>query len=430
MLNLIENETYENENKNVKTEKTNKVLTTVFSVLGSLLLGIGLTFLLVGLWEKFPLTGRMIISFLPMLIGQGIAVFTFLKKRENVVWCEGASILWTIGVTATVGMFSNLFGIHLGVLNCLLIDALLSLPIIFLFNATIPLAFYYSAAIAGSLGITSMLSSNMWSAGSLILLMIPGYLFTYKNTRSSSDVRFQYCKWISVIASIVSTVACGFVLECESITLMIVGALFLCLYCLDKEESWASPFYLFGVAGSGIVTVGSTFSTMVSEHWDTWNKDYISAGIFGVVVAITLIIFGFIKGAESFEKNKAKTAFCVASVIGLTVNTLASVLYKNPVMTTVIALSFFTVTVVQAITLIVKGAQERKYFSMNIGLAMAISLIFFALNSYYSDPLIMGIAFMVSGTVLFIANFYITKRSKAKAELLTENTQEVQEDEK
>ena len=32
MLNLIENETYENENKNVKTEKTNKVLTTVFSV--------------------------------------------------------------------------------------------------------------------------------------------------------------------------------------------------------------------------------------------------------------------------------------------------------------------------------------------------------------------------------------------------------------
>ena len=99
-------------------------------------------------------------------------------------------------------------------------------------------------------------------------------------------------------------------------------------------------------------------------------------------------------------------------------------------MTTVIALSFFTVTVVQAITLIVKGAQERKYFSMNIGLAMAISLIFFALNSYYSDPLIMGIAFMVSGTVLFIANFYITKRSKAKAELLTENTQEVQEDEK
>ena len=430
MLNLIENETYENENKNVKTEKTNKVLTTVFSVLGSLLLGIGLTFLLVGLWEKFPLTGRMIISFLPMLIGQGIAVFTFLKKRENVVWCEGASILWTIGVTATVGMFSNLFGIHLGVLNCLLIDALLTLPIILLFNAMIPLAFYYSAAIAGSLGITSMLSSNLWSAASLILLMIPGYLFTYKNSRSSSDVRFQYCKWISVIASIVSTVACGFVLECESIALMIVGALFLCLYCLDKEEGWASPFYLFGIAGSGIVTVGSTFSTMVSEHWDTWNKDYISEGIFGVVVALTLIIFGFIKGAESFEKNKAKTAFCVASVIGLTVNTLASVLYKNPVMTTVIALSFFTVTVVQAISLIVKGAQERKYFSMNIGLAMAISLIFFALNSYYSDPLIMGIAFMVSGTVLFVANFYITKHSKAKAEVLTESSQEVQDDEK
>ncbi len=430
MLNLIENETYENENRNNKNEKTNKVLTTVFSVLGSLLLGIGLTFLLVGMWERFPLTGKMIISFLPMLIGQGIAVFTFLKKRENIVWCEGASILWTIGVTATVGMFSNLFGIHLGVLNCLLIDALLTLPIIFIFNATIPLAFYYSAAIAGSLGLTSMFSSNLWSAASLILLMIPGYLFTYKNTHSEKEIRFEYCKWISVVAAIVSTVACGFVLEWESIILLLSGALFLCLYCLDKKESWASPFYLFGVAGSGLISVLSTFSTMVNEYWDKWNKDYISEGAFGILVTVALIIFGFIKGAESFEGNKAKTAFCVASVIGLTVNPIASALYKTPVMSTVIALSFFTVTVVQAITLIVKGAQERKYFSLNIGLAMAISLIFFALNSYYSDPLIMGIAFMVSGAILFIANFYITKHSTARVKALNENTQEVQDDEK
>ena len=430
MLNLIENETYENENRNNKTEKTNKVLTTVFSVLGSLLLGIGLTFLLVGMWERFPLTGRMIISFLPMLIGQGIAVFTFFKKRENTVWCEGASILWTIGVTATVGMFSNLFGIHLGVLNCLLIDALLTLPIIFLFNATIPLAFYYSAAIAGSLGITSMLSSNLWSAASLILLVIPGCVFTYKKARLSDDVRFQYCKWISVIASIVSMVACGFVLECESIILLLSGALFLCLYCLDKKESWASPFYLFGVAGSGLINVLSTFSTMVNEYWDMWNKDYIPEGIFGVIVTVILIIFGFIKGSESFEKNRAKTTFCITSVIGLTVNVIASFFYKTNVMSMVIALSFFTITVIQAITLIVKGAQERKYFSLNIGLAIAISLIFFALNSYYSDPLIMGIAFIVSGTVLFIANFYITKHSVVKAKALNENTQEVQDDEK
>lgn len=430
MLNLIENETYQNENNNSKTEKTNKVLTTVFSVLGSLLLGIGLTFLLVGMWERFPLTGKMIISFLPMLIGQGIAAFTFFKKRENTVWCEGASILWTTGVTATVGMFSNLFGIHLGVLNCLLIDALITLPIIFFFNASIPIAFYYSAAIAGSLGLTSVFSSDLWSALSLILLMIPGYLFTYKNARSENDVRFEYCKWISVIASVVSTVACGFVLECESIILLLSGALLLCLYCLDKKESWASPFYLFGVAGSGLISVLSTFSTMVNEHWEIWNIENIPEAIFSVIVTVIVIIFGFIKGSESFEKNKAKTTFCIASVIGLTMNVIASVFCKTAVMSTVMALSFFTVTVVQAISLIVKGAQERKYFSMNIGLAMAISLIFFALNSYYSDPLIMGIAFMVSGATLFVANYYITKHSNTKAEILSENTQEVQDDEK
>ena len=430
MLNLIENQTYENQNQNNRTEKTNKILTTVFSVIGSLLLGIGVTFLLVGMWEKFPLTGRIVISFLPILIGQVLAIFTFFKKRESIVWCEGASILWSIGVSATVGMFSYLFGIHLGVLNCLLIDALLILPIIFLFNATIPLAFYYSAAIAGSLGLTSMLSSNLWSAVSLIALMIPGCLFTYKNTRAEKETRFEYCKWISVIASIVSVVACGFVLENESIILMLSGALSLCLYCLDKKENWSSPFYIFGVLGSGLINVLSTFATMVNEHWETWMIEDLSESIFGVMVTVALIVFGFIKGSESFEKNKTKTTFCVASVIGLTVNIIASVLFKENLMSMVIALSFFTVTVVQGIALIVKGAQERKYFSLNIGLVMAFSLIFFALNSYYSDPLIMGIAFMVGGATLFIANFYITKHSYRKAEILTDNTQEVQNDEK
>ncbi len=428
MLNLIENETYENENNGNKTEKTNKVLTTVFSVLGSILLGIGVTILLVGLWERFPLTGKMIISFLPMLIGQGAAIFTYIKKRENIMWQEGASIIWTIGVTATVGMFSNLFGIHLGVLNCLLIDALLTLPIMFFFNASIPLAFYYSAAIAGSLGITSMLDSNLWSAASVVLLMIPGYLFTYKNTRSEKNVRFEYCKWLSVIAAIVSTIACGIILDCESIALMIVGALFLCLYCLDKKETWASPFYLLGVAGSGIITVVSTFSTMVNEHWQVWSKDYIPESIFGLMICVFLIIFGFIKGSESFEKNKSKTVFCIASVLGLTVNMVASLTYKIPVMAMVISLSFFTITVVQAVTLIVKGAQQRKYFSLNIGLGMIFALIFFALNSYYNDPLIMGIAFIVCGSVLFIANYFITKHTPAT--VLNETTQEVETDEK
>jgi hypothetical protein len=209
---------------------------------------------------------------------------------------------------------------------------------------------------------------------------------------------------------------------------MIVGALFLCLYCLDKKESWASPFYLLGVAGSGIVTVGSTFSTMVNEYWQVWDKNYIPESIFGSMLCIFLLIFGFIKGSESFEKNKSKTVFCIASVLGLTINAIASLTYKLPVMSTVIALSFFTVTVVQAVTLIVKGAQQRKYFSLNIGLGMIFALIFFALNSYYSDPLIMGIAFIVCGSVLFVANYFIAKHTQVK--VLNETTQEVEADEK
>ena len=61
--------------------KTNKILITVFSILGSLLLGVGITILLVALWEKFPIAGKAVVSFLPMVFGQAAAVYTYVKKH-------------------------------------------------------------------------------------------------------------------------------------------------------------------------------------------------------------------------------------------------------------------------------------------------------------------------------------------------------------
>lgn len=404
-----ENTVIEKENRSTRI---NKVLVTVFSVVGSLLLGLGITVLLVAMWERFPVTGRVIISFLPMLLGQIGAIFTYIKKRDKVVWCEGAAMLWSIGVTATVGMFSSLFGLHLGALNCLLIDALLVLPIIFFFNASTPLAFYHAASIAGSMGLYESLNSNIPAVCAIILTLIPGIIFTIKNSKGGNETRFECCKWISVIAAVASAICCGIVMESQSILFMITGATLVCLYALSKEDSWSSPFYLLGAGGTAALSVTTTCMALFEDWWESCEKLLIPENFIGVGICVALFAIGFIKGEKTFENNFNKTAFCGAGALSVVFAGLLSVFSKNNEPPVVLALCLFAVTLIQAVTLIVKGAQERKYFALNIGLIMIIVLMFGSLTMFDMDLLVMGIMLIISGLILFVANYAITRSIK------------------
>jgi len=79
-------------------------LVTVLSVLGCLLIGAGVVMIFVKFWQDFPDVLKLFTCFIPALLGQGIGIYTYIKKKESLPWCEGASVLWLLGagVTATV----------------------------------------------------------------------------------------------------------------------------------------------------------------------------------------------------------------------------------------------------------------------------------------------------------------------------------------
>jgi hypothetical protein len=342
-----------------------------------------------------------------MILGQIAAIYTYLKKRDNLIWCESASMVWAIGVSATVGMFSSILDFRIGALNCLLIDAVLVIPVIWFFNAVTPLAFYYCAAISGAFGVLELSKNGLIACVSLIVLMLPGIMFTYKNTRNNQENRFSYCIWISVIASIIAAICCGILLE--SGLIIILSALFVCLFALNKKDSWSSPFYLFGIAGSAIVSVTSTCLSLFEEYWDEWDNFF--SPIECLVICAALFAIAFIAGEKHLEGNGTKTAFCVLGVL----NTVLGILITTFGVSLVLSLGFYAVTISQAIVLIVKGAQEKKYFSLNVGLIMLIALMFASMSIFYMDLLVVGLMFVISGSALFAANFYITRKIK-KAE--------------
>ena len=417
------------EKRNTQLEesvRTNKTLFMVFSILGSLFVGAGVIILMVALWDKFPNIMKATVSFLPLLLGQAGAVYTYKKKFDNIAWREGASILWSAGVTATVGLLSMVLELHLGALMCLLIDAILILPILCFFKVASPLVFYYGFSIAGSLGVLEYTRNEILTTVLMVVMVGAGLLFTFFNRRNVADARYEYSSWISVLASVSTAIAICFVVEWGFFSLPL--ALMVCIYALNKNDGWSMPFYPIGVLGTAIGSIASTYIHLINE--DIYISDELGwlnlikpESIVTVFLTIATLAIGFIIGEKSLDKNKYQSIFCclggAVAVIGLFSPAFKSVEW--------IGLVLFAITFAEGLVMLIKGASEKNYFNLNVGLIMLLVLMFFVLSAFDWNMVTVGLMFLISGASLFGANFCISKKIK-KEQLELEKA--VEDDEK
>lgn len=417
------------EKRNTKLEesvRTSKTLFMVFSILGSLFVGAGIIILMVALWDKFPNIMKATVSFLPLLLGQAGAIYTYKKKFDNIAWREGASILWGAGVTATVGLLSMVLELRLGALMCLLIDAVLILPILCFFKVVSPLVFYYGFSIAGSIGVMEYTRNEILTTILMVVLFGVGLLFTFFNRKNIPDARYEYSTWISVLASVSMVIASCFVLEWGYFSLPL--ALAVCIYALNKNDGWSMPFYPIGILGTAIGSVVSTYFHLMDDVYYSyedlgWLNLIKPESIATIVLTVATLAIGFIIGEKSLDKNKYQSIFCYLGAAGAVIALL------SPVFKSVewIGLVLFAITFAEGLVMLIKGASEKNYFSLNVGLIMLLILMFFVLSAFDWNLVTVGLMFLISGASLFGANFYISKKIK-KEQLELEKA--VEDDEK
>ena len=419
------------EKRNTKLEesvRTSKTLFMVFSILGSLFVGAGVIILMVALWDKFPNIIKASVSFVPLLLGQAGAIYTYKKKYDNIAWREGASILWSAGVTATVGLLSMVLELHLGALMCLLIDAVLILPILCFFKVVSPLVFYYGFSITGSIGVLEYTRNEFLTTVLMVALVGAGLLFTFFNRKNVADARYEYSSWISVLAScaMVLVVSVG-ILEWGYFSLPL--ALAVCIYALNKQDGWSMPFYPIGIIGTSFASIVSTYfhlqDDVVYSYSDItgWQNLIKPESIITIILTVATLTIGFIVGEKALDKNKYQSIFCyfgaAAAVIGL-----FGCVFENSVG---LGLVLFAITFAEGLVMLIKGASEKNYFNLNVGLIMLLVLMFFVLSAFDWNMVTVGLMFLISGASLFGANFCISKKIKKEQLELDEA---VEDDEK
>jgi transcriptional regulator with XRE-family HTH domain len=421
---LIYGEKRKLELENEEPKQNNKLLIIIFSILGSLFVAIGIIFFIFFGWESFGIGIKTFLGLLPMLAGQIVAIYTYMKKRHSIAFCESGALVWSVGVTATLLLVNGILGIDIELFILLALSAILILPAVYIFNSVSTLVGFFGLVLTATAnGINDLLTIFF-----LVISMIAGVFFTKHSKGKVEDFRHNFSVWISTIAVFISIIELVIGLDSTLFSISIFGvflALFTSLFAFSKERVFNKPFYLLGTLG----LVGTlTFLTMIDDivTFDfVFNTSYFKEEnllpylIINLIIYPLIIGFGAFAGRNTISKNPLKIAIIltglVATVFAITCgDTFAPIAI---ILTHILALCY-----------IVIGTKSNKLYEVNVGLIAIIIIIFRIIFDIDINLLVLGFTFILSGATLLTVNLLLLKKAKKQKLLLSAKSDELVED--
>src|SRR5690606_7021492 len=118
-------------------------LLLLFSILGGTLIGLGLILLIAHNWEDLSRPVRIGFSFLPLAIGQGLVLFTLLRRAQDRGWREGSSLFLLFAVGACIALISQIYHIPGGMDSFLYAWSLLIILLLYVPGSSVSLMIYF-----------------------------------------------------------------------------------------------------------------------------------------------------------------------------------------------------------------------------------------------------------------------------------------------
>lgn len=395
-----------------------KAMNIVFATLGSLLTATGLIIVLISFWDMLPEIFLAFLSFLPLLLGGGIAAWAYSKKKNSIGWSEGSSVAWVAGLVATFGLVIAMFNLDIDSYFATIGLAGMILPIAFIMNSVFPLTVYY--------GITTFYISNEAYFGFSAFTVISGFLLflaglVYIIRQPSDDYRRKYSNWLVIISASVILVffadSSALTSEAPAIFCMILGIL-TALYAADRGENPAYPFRFICVPAISVIMCILCLNSedfIRGSYYISRNPELKFPGIAPFASAL-IITLGIIIGKKSLKNNPAKTAFVVFSSLAATLCTACSVTaeFFNRQADTAIYIIITLISFAASITIIVAGIRKAKLLTVNLGLFMLCFLVYLTIFMGNFDIVYSGISCIVMGGILLFLNYRMSKSFKAK----------------
>lgn len=407
---IIDSDSAEKLKNRYSAKSSSGTLTIIFSILGSLLIGTGIILIFAKNWYLMPRTMKVVLSILPLLAGQGLAVFTLIKKRDSLAIREGVAIFYTAGVFTAIAMIGLTFHLTYDFERYLLLCGLLTLPIVYLLDAVSPLAVYFYAVVNwGALAMGG--TPKAMTVFFFLLLFGLGLLYVFMNRKKADDIRHIYTLWISVVAGFAVTLVFAFGLKLDENIFLLCLALFALLFAVDKNrDDFLLPYKPLSVLGGLVIMMILSYGWMFKTYgYDSYRAAGTSMSPWLGAILVTTMAASLLLGYKHYKEDKGKFLFLIAMLSTCGLLMAWSVMLTNGFVYTIL---INLITGAVGVGIIVRGVQSAELSVTNLGMLVTVGLILMRFFDQDMDVLWRGVAFLVLGGVFLFINFRMMKKRK------------------
>ena len=427
-------------------------LVTVLSILGCLLIGAGVVMIFIKFWKSFPDALKFLTCFVPALLGQSVGVYTYIKKKDSLPWCEGASVLWLLGVIVTTAVVLGNVNTHYNWVSdswMYLLFTLSALVLMLVFKTLSPLAVYQ---VCGALWFNFFLedsefhylnkNSDLSQVVSFILVVIVQAVLIavafYASGRlykkESNIIRHTFASWLNFGGLVASACFTVFRTPVEDAWISVVMlAAVLCFVIGQRHTDYVSPYRVLGLPASA---AAMCFLAVI------FSPGYVADGwVNGLMLGLGLLPIVLIFSEKTRPQNVYLRVYAALFTCALAAYNISVYLeylldeedYLNGTFEayeiaqkSLFSISFL-VCLAALIMLIVYGAKERKLLHLNLGFILSCVTVLAKLYLLDMGLIVTGLLLIVCGAVLLFINLKISRiREKEKLSSLAEGEEGLQ----
>ncbi len=382
-------------------------LFTVFGVLGSLLVGLGIILIMAHNWDEFTRPVKTIFAFLPLVLGQLFAGYSILKKKST-TWKEASGTFLFFAVGSSIALVSQIYNIPGDLSSYILTWIVLCLPLVYLLksNAVAILHIVFSTFYACNLGYGyESIGETPWLYLLLIAFLLPHYLQLLKH-RPEANITSIF-NWLLPLSLIITLGV--FVEQNDDFGYLMYVILFGLFYNIGKIPSFddqklrRNGYLIFGSVGTVIMLLLTSFNWIwefsMTKNEFLSQEFYIALILFCLALAVLIYSYSkqWVKRFNLF--HFVFIIFTLLFFVGMADNLIPTILVNI----LIFALGLVTIKI---------GTDKFHFGILNYGLLIITALVvcrFFDTDLSY---VIRGLLFVSVGLGFFLTNYVMLKRKK------------------